>query len=1085
MARIRLRLLGGLEIFDPSNQSITLSVKKAKALLVYLAVQPHICFSRDHLAEFFWPNATNDRARHSLRQAIADLRKHLPAMDQIITVQHNDLQANESNLSVDILNFERLAKLQDPHAHNEAYVYYGGRFLDAFNIRSAPFTAWCEEISQAAHEQYINVVESLSEHNLLEGNTKSAIELCQQLVKIDPVRESAHRNLMSLYVKQDDTDAAIEQYVDCCRKLKKHLNTEPETQTKNLYSRIKKQIHLKNESVIQNDTVRANTKENIKNSIPECIGRESEMSIICSCIEHTCATKQGQSVFINGDNGIGKSYYLAQAAEFAQQLKMNMAKTRFFNVDSSNENGIRDLILDITKIPLMRDNIELPGCIANKYFQNHPKYTLYLATLYSILDFQIPKRILPIYTALKPVTRDILTTTVIVELISQIASLSPLFITLDDCQYLTENMRLIIQALIELTAKFPIILVYVTNQKQDSTIDTITDVPITSIKLTPLSREHVFKLYPDSQSSQSIDLLYLNWLQLLPQDTGTQPPANLADILRRLISTMSKEDKRALDIATVLGIRFSIEVLNTLLDNPQYLPENLIQQGYLLKSGNMLEFSHQLTQQALYLLLDKKQRCKIHIKAASYYLFGNTHLHAYHLDTAGSTDTAKAYLSAALSASNDFKPDLAIHFYDKALEHAQDDQEKYFSTIHKGELLLETDRIALAVQSYDHAQKYAADQQQQTLAWLGMAIGLIDRQQFIAARSLLERCETILTTTSDHETLAKLYYYLAKTVYQLNSPDAAIRYCKIAFEYARQAESSYWQAKVTLSLGEIEFTQLNLIKAYSELDYALRLSQEHRHDDLEIQILTILAKVKLFQADFQGSTKDLEQVMNKASLIEAHQQILEILCVLCILDFYKNQFSHLQQHTELAAELCKLVRESDKNNHIASYQLLAAYHTGNLELRQQLIKEIHQNIAPGKVTSSYVVAPIMALTESDNNAALSYLINAKKTVSSLKGSDALECCFLSIEAAIHHQLWDIASDFSDTIILLIKDERLPFFIMCAERVRILSQIAQDTMTENTRTELVDIFVSAKHFGLEIHLPAYEMALNQLRDPIQV
>jgi len=137
------------------------------------------------------------------------------------------------------------------------------------------------------------------------------------------------------------------------------------------------------------------------------------------------------------------------------------------------------------------------------------------------------------------------------------------------------------------------------------------------------------------------------------------------------------------------------------------------------------------------------------------------------------------------------------------------------------------------------------------------------------------------------------------------------------------------------------------------------------------------------------------------------------------------------------------------------------------------------------VTSSYVVAPIMALTESDNNAALSYLINAKKTVSSLKGSDALECCFLSIEAAIHHQLWDIASDFSDTIILLIKDERLPFFIMCAERVRILSQIAQDTMTENTRTELVDIFVSAKHFGLEIHLPAYEMALNQLRDPIQV
>ncbi len=184
MARIRLRLLGGLEIFDSSNQTISLSVKKAKALLVFLAVQSHISFSRDQLAEFLWPRAINDRARQSLRQAIADLRKHIPELDEIIKITHSTLQANADNIKIDLQSFEQLASLQDPHAHQEAYQYYGGSFLDGFNLRTESFNSWCEEITQSAHEQYLHVIESMSEHQLLEGNSKAAIELSRNNIWI-------------------------------------------------------------------------------------------------------------------------------------------------------------------------------------------------------------------------------------------------------------------------------------------------------------------------------------------------------------------------------------------------------------------------------------------------------------------------------------------------------------------------------------------------------------------------------------------------------------------------------------------------------------------------------------------------------------------------------------------------------------------------------------------------------------------------------------------------------------------------------------------------------------------------------------
>ncbi len=1085
MARIRLRLLGGLDIFDSTNQSIQLSVKKAKALLVYLGVQPHIGFSRDQLAEFFWPNSTNVRARQSLRQAIADLRKHIPDFDNVIRVSQNNLQANEANLNVDLISFRQLANLPDPRAHDEAYCYYRGHFLEGFCILSEPFSAWCEAINQSVHQQSIAIIESLSEHQLLEGNPKGAIEFSQRLIQIDPVRESAHRNLMNLYAKLGDFDAAIEQYTDCCRKLKQLLDTEPEPQTKLLYARIQKHISTAAEDVIQADSTAQNEIEKSTYPRPECIGRENEMNMICSSLEHTLTTKQGQSIFLSGDDGIGKHYFLNKASKFARQLGMTIASTRFFDINKSHENGIKDLLLNVINIPISADNDEIPIFITNKFFNNHPKYEVYLAALYSIFGFQIPRRSLSQYSALNSTTRELLTKTVVVEIISNIARTSPLLLIFEDSQHITAGMLQIISALIKLTRDFPITAVYVSNQQQDKTLVETKDISVSSIKMTALSETQTQLLFPTIQQPKCIDLLYLSWLQKFPQLRQDELPESLAMILKQLKLTLNIEDRQALDIATILGLRFSSEVLSSLLDNPHYLPDQLIQQGYVKKSGTMLEFSHQKTQQILYSLLEDKRRSELHFKAASYYLFANPHMHAYHLDAAGSKNAAKAYLCAALSASDEFKPELAVHFYDKALASADDNHEKYFAAIHKGDLLLESDRIALAVQAYDYAQNFAANQQEQTLAWLGMAIGLIERQQYSAARSLLERCEPVLTKNPDHAIQAKLYYYLSKTMNNLKFTDTAVRYIKIAFEHAKQAKTSYWQAKIALALGEIEYRQLKLSKAFSDFSLALQLSQENKHADIEILVLIALAKVKLFKADFQGAAVDLDHAMNIASANEDHQNVLEVLCVLCLLDFYKGQFARLQQHTELAADLCKLIGISDKDNHIASYQLLAAYHTNNLARQQQLIKDIQNNIDPANITSSYVLAPIMALTETNADDARAYLANSNKTLSRLSGPESLECYFLSIEAAIRHQLWDTAITIADNLIVLINNEPLPFFIMCAERVRILSQIAQDNMTEITRTELVDIFASAKHFGLEIHLPAYETALNQLRDPIQL
>src|SRR5438093_13141914 len=78
-ARFHLRLLGrfALTAGEGDSTPIRLSTRKAGALLAYLAMSPDQTASREELAALLWGDCLDQQARHSLRQALASLRKEL------------------------------------------------------------------------------------------------------------------------------------------------------------------------------------------------------------------------------------------------------------------------------------------------------------------------------------------------------------------------------------------------------------------------------------------------------------------------------------------------------------------------------------------------------------------------------------------------------------------------------------------------------------------------------------------------------------------------------------------------------------------------------------------------------------------------------------------------------------------------------------------------------------------------------------------------------------------------------------------------------------------------------------------------
>src|SRR4051794_20182935 len=75
MGRLSLSLLGPLRITLDGRPASGFVYNKARALLVYLAVEADRSHQRDTLVGLLWPELPDTAARTNLRQSLANLRE--------------------------------------------------------------------------------------------------------------------------------------------------------------------------------------------------------------------------------------------------------------------------------------------------------------------------------------------------------------------------------------------------------------------------------------------------------------------------------------------------------------------------------------------------------------------------------------------------------------------------------------------------------------------------------------------------------------------------------------------------------------------------------------------------------------------------------------------------------------------------------------------------------------------------------------------------------------------------------------------------------------------------------------------------
>jgi len=234
MARLTLRLLGGFEARLDAGPPIQFPTKKARALLAYLAISRGRAHSRDDIANLLWSTRGDEQARGSLRRTLSDLRKSLGNADCLIA-DGDALSLGPAGIAVDVAAFERLARSGTLAALTEADALYEGELLAGFGLPEQPFEEWLRAERERLRDLALRTLARLLAHHEESSASDRAIETAQRLLSIDPVSETTHRVLMSIYLRQGRRSEAMRQYERCRDLLRETLGVAPEAATEELH----------------------------------------------------------------------------------------------------------------------------------------------------------------------------------------------------------------------------------------------------------------------------------------------------------------------------------------------------------------------------------------------------------------------------------------------------------------------------------------------------------------------------------------------------------------------------------------------------------------------------------------------------------------------------------------------------------------------------------------------------------------------------------------------------------------------------------------------------------------------------------
>jgi len=241
---LMLTLIGRFVLWRGSQQlEIAASGQRLIAMLA-LRDRP---VGRLHVAATLWPDLPTERSLAGLRTALWRVNQS----SQEVIVATPSLLRLDDDIEVDVHNLVVFAQRLTQAERTSEVIDLDS--VDVANLASELLPDWCDDWLQDEREGLrqtrLHAMESLARQLSASGRHADAIQAALAAIRLEPLRESAHRTLIEMHLAEGNRSEAWRQFQRCRRLLREELGVEPSDSIRLLLERRPSAVRLPRFSV--------------------------------------------------------------------------------------------------------------------------------------------------------------------------------------------------------------------------------------------------------------------------------------------------------------------------------------------------------------------------------------------------------------------------------------------------------------------------------------------------------------------------------------------------------------------------------------------------------------------------------------------------------------------------------------------------------------------------------------------------------------------------------------------------------------------------------------------------------------------
>lgn len=247
MTRLSIRLFGRPRVSSGADAEIKFA-HTGQTLLAFLLLHRDF-IPRDLLASVCWAEQPEESARSCLNTALWRLRSTLEPEPGsrgtfLLTNSAGDVGFNwGSSHWLDLAEFESVVAptlARRPVELVPAEVKHLASALDLYtgDLLEGLYDDWVLRERERQRGLYLDGLQHLMRRYTLDGDCQNGIATGQCILRLDPLREDVHRDLMRLYAANGQRALAVRQFVTCRDMLQVELGIPPMEETEACYRQV-------------------------------------------------------------------------------------------------------------------------------------------------------------------------------------------------------------------------------------------------------------------------------------------------------------------------------------------------------------------------------------------------------------------------------------------------------------------------------------------------------------------------------------------------------------------------------------------------------------------------------------------------------------------------------------------------------------------------------------------------------------------------------------------------------------------------------------------------------------------------------